>query len=398
MNRCVLFVILCAAALAVAEDSSVVAVCHISLSPASLQTQFRAITELPFHAVHGDCLGRCPCGNCDVAPDPLWTPCANATNPACVLAPCIRTSPPLLYLNCSMLACDECQSSGNCAFCFDKPYGSSGSCTNLTDIANATCARTASTPDQCLVKYLEDHIVPRAECFRTYAPDPTARLVFWGYTSLFAETQTLPFNSSLNTIDAPVAAAGVFAPGDGGWFFETVVPANTTVKWTILDSFATSDDAVRECPTCAGADSCNVCQSRPGCGWDGAECVEMVRDASIGGYPVVEACPSADECEARTDCQSCGIVQGCAWCEDTGRCVDVAANCTVATRDPFQCDDGERIFISNGTLSAFRSALCRGALDVNRPDMEYVFLVVTVFLAIMLFIAGPILYSAYRRN
>lgn len=392
MNRCVLFIVLCVTALAAADDSSVVAVCHISPSSNNPQTQFRALTELPFHFAHGDCLGRCPCSNCGVAPDPLWTPCANATNPTCVLAPCIVTAPPPPSSNCSLLSCEACQATSDCAFCFEQAFGPKGACLNATEIGMASCARTGPTADLCFVGRPTDRIVPRAECFRLYALDTTARLVVWGYTSSFAETQTVPFNSSLNMINAPVAAQGVFAPGDGGWFFETVVPENTSVGWTLLDNFATSDGLVRECPVCAGADTCDRCQSRAGCGWDGAECVEMVRDASIAGYPVLQACPAADDCAARTDCQSCGIVEGCTWCSDTDRCVEETANCTESNRDPFQCDDGARIFVSNETLRGFRGALCRGALDINRPDLEYLWLVVAAFVVIMLFVAGPVLY------
>lgn len=382
MSRWLLLLAMLAAGLAAATDSSVVPVCHISFG----ETQFRALTELPFHALHGDCLGRCPCTNCDIAPDPGWTPCANATNPGCVLAPCVRTSPPLLYLNCSQLACEECQSSGNCAFCFDEPYGARGFCTNLTDIGAATCARTGATPDLCLVAFPEDRIVPRADCFRTYAPTPASRLVYWGYTSTFAETQTVPFNSTLNAINVPVPVDGVFAPGDGGWFFETLVGANETVEWTLLDFFATSTGLARECPSCAGADTCTTCQARTGCGWDGAACVDAVRDADIPGYLVAEACPAADACAARLDCQECAVA-GCAWCDTTERCVETTDTCAESTRDPFQCADGERVFVSDDTRAGLEAALCRAALDVNRPDLEYLGIVLGVVLVVFGFLS-----------
>jgi hypothetical protein len=382
-----LLLILLGAGLAAASDATVVSVCHIS----SGATQFRALSELPFHALHGDCLGRCPCTNCDVAPDPLWAPCANATNPTCVLAPCVRTLPPLLYLNCSQLACEECQSSGNCAFCFADAYGARGTCTNLTDIGSATCARTGATADLCRVAFPEDRIVPRAECFRPHVLDASARVVYWGYTSFFAETQTVPFNSSLNQISAPVLPDGVFAPGDGGWFFETLVGANETVEWTLLDTFATSAGLARECPACAGADDCTECQARTGCGWDGAACVSAVRDAAVPGYLVAGECPAAAECAARTDCQACAV-GGCAWCVSTSRCVDANATCADSTRDPFQCAGGERVFVSDATRGLLERVLCRAALDVRRPDMEYLFLVLTAVLIVFSFLAGIVLW------
>lgn len=382
MSRWVLLLAMLAAGLAAAADSSVVSVCHISTE----QTQFRAIEELPFHALHGDCLGRCPCTSCDIEPDPLWSPCANATNPGCVLAPCVQTSPPPLSFNCSQLACEPCLITGNCAFCFDAPYGAAGTCVNLTDIGNATCARAGSTPDLCLVLFPEGRIVPRADCFRTYAPDPTSRLVYWSYTSSFAETQTVPFNSSLNLINVPVTAEGSFAPGDGGWFFETLVGANETVGWTLLDSYATSDGLERECPSCADADTCGGCQARTGCGWDGAACVPAVRDAAIPGYLVREECPAADACAAQTACQGCAIA-GCAWCESTGRCVETNSTCAESTRDPFQCADGERVFVSDDTRSALEDALCRAALDVTRPDFYYLAIVTGVVIVVMGFLS-----------
>lgn len=384
-----LFLLLLGAGLAAASDATVVAVCHISSS--SPETQFRALSELPFHAAHGDCLGRCPCTNCGVEPDPLWTPCANATNPGCVLAPCVRTAPPPLSLNCSQLSCEECQSSGNCAFCFDSAYGAGGSCTNLTDIGAASCARTGATADLCLVSFPEDRIVPRAECFRPHVLDSSARVVYWGYTSFFAETQTVPFNSSLNEINAPVPVDGVFAPGDGGWFFETLVGANETVEWTLLDSHATSAGLGRECPACAGADDCTECQARVGCGWDGAECVNAVRDAAIPGYLVASECPPATACAARTDCQSCAVSGACAWCVSTDRCVDANATCADSTRDPFQCAGGERVFVSDTTRGLLERVLCRAALDVRRPDMEYLALALTAVLIVFSFLGGVVL-------
>ncbi len=347
------------AALAHATDPSVVAICHIASGPQHIQTQFRAIPELPFHALHGDCLGRCPCTSCDIIQDPLWTPCPNATDPSCVLAPCVRTTPPLLYFNCTGLPCDECQSSGNCGFCFQDGHGARGACLDLAELANATCARTGTTPDLCEVALMQNSIYPRAECRRAGAPERT----YWGYTSLFDEPQTIPFNTSLNRLSVAADAPDVFLPGSTSWMFTTEGPA----EWTLLDNFAQSGPHVRECADCGLFDTCAACQSSAGCAWQGGACAES--------DVVPSACPATDACGFWDDCQLCAIAPGCAWCTNTSTCVDVGDVCggaVAGASDPFACQNASSVFVSDETRLLFAEEICRVE---QAPDFEFALLV-----------------------
>ena len=360
------------AALAHATDPSVVAICHIASGTQHIQTQYRAIPELPFHALHGDCLGPCPCTGCDIAQDPLWAPCPNATDPTCVLAPCVRVSPPLLYFNCTGVPCDECQSSGNCAFCFQDEYGARGACVDLSAISNATCARTGPTPDLCSVLQMQNTIFPRAECRRPGAPERT----YWGYTSLFDEPQTIPFNSSLNRLSVAADAPDVFQPGAANWMFTTEGPA----EWTLLGNFAQTGAHVRECDACDLFDTCSACQDSAGCAWQGGACVES---------DVVPAvCPAAGACAFWDDCQLCSLAPDCGWCANTSTCVEVGDLCggvAAARSDALTCPNATSIFVSDETRQKLADEICRVERE---PDFEFALLVVGYIVLAFLPITG----------
>jgi hypothetical protein len=285
-----------------------------------------------------------------------------------VLAPCVRVTPPLLYFNCTGVPCDACQSSGNCGFCFQDGFGARGECVELSALANATCARTGASPDLCAVALMQNSIYPRAECRRPGSPERT----YWGYTSLFDEPQTIPFNSSLNQLSVAADAPDVFAPGSTSWMFTTDGPA----EWTLLGNFAQSGSHVRECDACDQFDTCASCQTSAGCAWQGGACVES--------DVVPDACPPVEACGFWSDCQLCSIAPGCGWCSNTSTCVDVGSVCgaAVAARsDLFACQNASSVFISDATRLKLSKDICRVE---QAPDFEFALIVALYIFAVFL--------------